>query len=210
MSDTRSESPTGPTPASRVAVLGAPGLCRTLVAGVVAAAADFEVVAEGDTDAGDLCRRADLALLDLNPQDEPATVVAALRAAAPDCAVVVLTNRPSARVLRLVLNLCVRGVVAKDVPPEEMLAQLRTVAQGRRAIDPLTAVAALDTVVNPLSEREREVAATAAKGLPSREIAAVLHLAPGTVRNHLSSLLRKTGGRNRWEAVQRAQEAGWI
>ncbi|WP_281940846.1 response regulator transcription factor [Micromonospora sp. AKA38] len=210
MNDTRSESATGPTPAIRVAVLGAPSLCRTLVAGVVAAAADFEVVAEGDPDAGGLCRRADLALLDLNPEDEPATVVAALRAAAPDCAVVVLTNRPSARVLRLVLNLCVRGVVAKDVPPEEMLTQLRAVAQGRRAIDPLTAVAALDTVVNPLSEREREVAATAAKGLPSREIAAVLHLAPGTVRNHLSSLLRKTGGRNRWEAVQRAQEAGWI
>ncbi|GAB3076201.1 response regulator transcription factor [Micromonospora schwarzwaldensis] len=191
-------------------MLGAPGLCRTLVAGVVAAAADFEVVAEGDTDAGDLCRLADLALLDLHPEDEPATVVAALRAAAPACAVVVLTNRPSARVLRLVLHLCVRGVVAKDVPPEEMLAQLRAVAQGRRAIDPLTAAAALDTAVNPLSERERQVAATAAKGLPSREIAALLHLAPGTVRNHLSSLLRKTGGRNRWEAVQRAQEAGWI
>ncbi|MFI2712351.1 LuxR C-terminal-related transcriptional regulator [Micromonospora sp. NPDC018662] len=214
MSDTRSQSPTGPAPAIRVAVLGEPGLCRTLVAGVVAAAPDFEVVVEGEACAADLCRLADpgpdLVLVDLNPEDEPATVVAALRAAVPHCAVVVLTNRPSARMLRSALRLRVRGVVAKDVPPEEMLAQLRAVAEGRRAIDPVTAVAALDTAVNPLTEREREVAAAAATGLPSREIAGSLHLAPGTVRNHLSSLLRKTGGRNRWEAVQRAQEAGWI
>lgn len=200
--------------AVRVAVLGKPGLCRTLVAGVVAAAADFEVVRECAADPDDMRRLAgshpDLVLVDLTAENEMSTVVPALRAAVPDCAVVVLTDRPTARMLRSALRLRARAVVAKDVPPEEMLARLRAVAEGRRTTDPVTALAALDTVVNPLTDREREVAAAAAKGLPSREIAALLHLAPGTVRNHVSSLLRKTGGRNRWEAVRRAQDAGWI
>ncbi|MGV9765406.1 LuxR C-terminal-related transcriptional regulator [Micromonospora tulbaghiae] len=214
MSDTPRESPPDRTPAVRVAVLGEPGLCRTLVAGVVAAASDFEVVRECGAGPDDMCRlagsRPDLVLVDLTAENEMSTVVPALRAAVPDCAVVVLTDRPTARVLRSALRLRARAVVAKDVPPEEMLARLRAVAEGRRTTDPMTALAALDTVVNPLTDREREVAAVAAKGLPSREIAALLHLAPGTVRNHLSSLLRKAGGRNRWEAVQRAQDAGWI
>ncbi|MBY8871425.1 response regulator transcription factor [Micromonospora sp. PLK6-60] len=195
-------------------MLGEPGLHRTLVAGVVAAAPGFEVVVEGEAALADLGRlpdaRPDLVLVDLTAEDEPAGVVAALRAAVPRCAVVVLTDRPTAQVLRWALRLRVCGVVAMDVPPEEMVAQLRTVADGRRSIDPLTALAALDTAVNPLSEREREVATYAAKGLRSREIAELLHLAPGTVRNHLSSFLRKAGGRNRWEAVRRAQEVGWI
>ncbi|WP_422748573.1 LuxR C-terminal-related transcriptional regulator [Micromonospora sp. WMMD1219] len=209
-----SDTPHGSAAAVRVAVLGRPGLCRTLVAGVVAAAADFEVVRECAADPDDMCRLAgshpDLVLVDLTAEDEMSTVVPALRAAVPDCAVVVLTDRPTARMLRSALRLRARAVVAKDVPPEEMLARLRAVAEGRRTTDPVTALAALDTVVNPLTDREREVAAVAAKGLPSREIAALLHLAPGTVRNHVSSLLRKTGGRNRWEAVRRAQDAGWI
>ncbi|QLQ35667.1 response regulator transcription factor [Micromonospora robiginosa] len=210
MSDTPGDS----AAAVRVAVLGEPGLCRTLVAGVVAAAAGFEVVRECDADPDDMCRlagsRPDVVLVDLAAEAEMSTVVPALRAALPDCAVVLLTDRPTARVLRSALRLRARAVVAKEVPPEEMLARLRAVAEGRRTTDPVTALAALDTVVNPLTEREREVAAAAAEGLPSREVAALLHLAPGTVRNHLSSLLRKTGGRNRWEAVQRAQDAGWI
>ncbi|MCZ7437822.1 response regulator transcription factor [Micromonospora sp. WMMC241] len=224
MSDTPPEPSAGPTSTVRVAVLGEPGLCRTLVAGVVAAAPDFEVVRECDGTAADLRRlartRPDLALVDLdlerenpedeNPEQEPWTVVAALRAAVPDCAIVVLTGRPTARVLRSALRLRARGVVAKEVPPEEMIARLRAVAEGRCTVDPVTALAALDTADNPLSDREREVATAAAKGLPSREIAALLHLAPGTVRNLLSSLLRKAGGRNRWEAVRRARDAGWI
>lgn len=200
--------------AVRVAVLGEPGLCRTLVAGVVAAAPDFEVVRECAADPDDMRRLADshpdLVLVDLTAENEMSTVVPALRAAVPDCAVVVLTNRPTARMLRSALRLRARAVVAKDVPPEEMLARLRAVAEGRRTTDPVTALAALGTVDNPLTDREREVAAAAVKGLRSREIAALLHLAPGTVRNHVSSLLRKTGGRNRWEAVQRALDSGWI
>ncbi|WP_156313211.1 LuxR family transcriptional regulator [Micromonospora sp. HK10] len=197
--------------AVRVAVVAEPGLLRTAVVAVLAATADFEVV--GQTEPGGnvpellaACRPA-LLLVDLDAVDDPAVV------SGPDvdgCAVVVLTARRTARALRRALGARVRGVVATDVPPEELVELLRTIAGGQRMIDPLTALAALDAAVNPLSEREREVAAAAAKGLPTGEIAKLLHLAPGTVRNHVSSLLRKTGARNRWEAVERAREACWI
>ncbi|WP_416905592.1 response regulator transcription factor [Micromonospora echinospora] len=50
----------------------------------------------------------------------------------------------------------------------------------------------------------------AAEGLPLKEIARRLFLAHGTVRNHLSAILRKTGSRNRMEAIRRAQREGWL
>ncbi|WP_172898363.1 response regulator transcription factor [Micromonospora rifamycinica] len=195
-------------------VVGPPGLLRTALAAVLAATPGFELAGESDPDRhlaeGVITRRPHVVLVDLDAIDDPATLTGQLHARLPECAVVVLTSRRTARVLRRALGARVRGVIAKDVPPQELLDQLRLVAEGRRAIDPVTALAALDAAVNPLNEREREVTAAAARGLSTKEIAGQLHLAPGTVRNHLSAVLRKTGARNRWEAVQRAQDAGWI
>ncbi len=42
------------------------------------------------------------------------------------------------------------------------------------------------------------------------DLAGVLHLAPGTVRNHLSAAIGKTGARTRAEAVRLAEENGWL
>ncbi|WP_253289634.1 response regulator transcription factor [Verrucosispora sioxanthis] len=50
----------------------------------------------------------------------------------------------------------------------------------------------------------------AAEGLPLKEIAHRLFLAHGTVRNHLSAIMRKTGARNRMEAVLLARRDGWM
>jgi two-component system response regulator DesR len=50
----------------------------------------------------------------------------------------------------------------------------------------------------------------AAEGIPSGEIAERLSLAPGTIRNYLSAITRKTGASNRTDAIRRAQEAGWL
>ncbi|MEU1607978.1 helix-turn-helix transcriptional regulator [Micromonospora matsumotoense] len=198
----------------RVVVVGPPGLLRTALAAVLAAAPGFELVGEGEPDHQltdrVVTRRPHVVLVDLDAIEDPAVLTGRWHARLPECAVVVLTSRRTARVLRRALGARVRGIIAKDVPPQELLDQLRLVAEGQRMIDPVTALAALDAAVNPLNEREREVTAAAARGLSTKEIAAHLHLAPGTVRNHLSVVLRKTGARNRWEAVLRAQDAGWI
>ncbi len=206
------ESAGGAPARVRVAMVADPGLLRTVLVALLDATPDFVMAGEVDPD-GDVervlaARRPDLLLIDF---DAVGAASASADAFGVDgCAVVALTARRTVRALRQALGARVRGVVAKDVPPEEMLDLLRAVARGQRMIDPLTALAALDAAVNPLSEREREVAVAAAEGLRTREIAARLYLSPGTVRNHLSMLLRKTGARNRWEAVQRARDACWI
>ncbi|WP_170839600.1 response regulator transcription factor [Micromonospora halophytica] len=200
--------------AVRVGLVAEPGLLRTLVVAVLAATPGFETVGQCDPDQDAVTAvaagRPDLVLVDLDAVEDLTVLTGRLHARLPDCAVVGLTGRRTARMLRRALRGRVRGVIGKDVPPEEFVGQLRAIADGQRMIDPQAALAALDAAVNPLTEREREVAVAAARGLPDRQIAAQLHLAPGTVRNHVSALLRKTGGRNRWEAVQRAQDAGWI
>jgi DNA-binding NarL/FixJ family response regulator len=60
--------------------------------------------------------------------------------------------------------------------------------------------------VEGLSEREREVLVLISTGATNREIAAVMHVGPETVKKHAGALYRKLGVRNRTEAAQRAAE----
>ena len=71
-------------------------------------------------------------------------------------------------------------------------------------------VAALEVAASPLTNREREVLDVVAEGHPVQEIADRLVLSAGTVRNHLSRIMAKTGARTRWEAVRIARESGWL
>jgi two-component system response regulator DesR len=61
-----------------------------------------------------------------------------------------------------------------------------------------------------LTERELEILRFAQQGLPNPRIAQLLHLAPGTVRNHLSSIYRKLDVHSRHEALQVVKDRGWM
>ena len=63
---------------------------------------------------------------------------------------------------------------------------------------------------SPLTERETDVLRAAADGAAVATIAGRVHLSPGTVRNHLSAAIGKTGAGNRSEAVQIATANGWL
>ena len=102
------------------------------------------------------------------------------------------------------------GLISKDAPPSRLADGIRRVARGERVIDPALAVAALRAPRNPLTMRELEVLRVLAMGLPSAEIAAKLDLRIGTVCNYVSTIIRKTGARNRVEAVRIAGESGWL
>jgi two-component system response regulator DesR len=99
--------------------------------------------------------------------------------------------------------------LAKEGPPERLVAAVRKVASGEPMLDPELVVSALRTH-SPLTPREAQVLSVAADGVPVREIAERLVLSPGTVRNHLSRVISKTGARTRIEAVRMAQDSGWI
>ncbi|MEV0002693.1 response regulator transcription factor [Micromonospora sp. NPDC050980] len=102
------------------------------------------------------------------------------------------------------------GFLDRDVPPERIADGIRQIADGQVVLDPELVVAALEVADNPLTTREREVLDVAADGMPVREIAQKLGVSPGTVRNHLSHIMTKTGARTRLEAVRIARESCWI
>ncbi len=81
---------------------------------------------------------------------------------------------------------------------------------GSRVIPPALAAAAWEAGADPLSERERAVLRLAEEGLPNKEIARRLSLAPGTIRNYLADAAAKLGASNRIEAGRLARSRGWL
>ncbi len=127
--------------------------------------------------------------------DGDGDVVARAVACRPDVAVIGVDSREGEEI-------AVRG---------ELQARcVRKLVRGQRFVDPEFAPAALDAGANPLTPREVEVLRLTADGTPTREIAERLCLSAATVRNHLSAITRKTGGRSRIDAVRIATESGWV
>ncbi|GGQ48418.1 response regulator transcription factor [Couchioplanes azureus] len=146
---------------------------------------------------------------DLLAAPEPG-VVDRMRLELPHCGILLLAGADAPARLSRTLDAGVRGFVDKQAGPHELAYGIRRAARGERVMDARLAVAVLAAPRNPLSARERDVLVVAASGAPSQEIAAKLHLSTGTVRNYISAILRKTGARNRLEAVRIAREAGWL
>jgi len=102
------------------------------------------------------------------------------------------------------------GFLLKDAPAAELATAIRRVHAGERVVDPALAAAALAEGASPLTTRETEVLAAARSHAAITDLAAALHLSPGTVRNHLSASIQKLGARNRAEAVEIAEQKGWL
>ena len=115
----------------------------------------------------------------------------------PDVPVLVLTTFDDARLVRELLDAGAAGFLLKDVSTDTLTDAIRQVIAGGLVLDPRVARSALSTPTPPgrpeLTEAEQAVADLVALGLPNAEIAARLHLAHGTVKNTVSSLLRKLG-----------------
>jgi DNA-binding NarL/FixJ family response regulator len=118
------------------------------------------------------------------------------------------------------------GFMLKDAPPAELLAAIRTIADGEAVLAP-TATRRLidqfapllpdpgkqqdrDAMLSKLTDRERTVFAELAAGRSNREIATELHLSEGTVKIHVGRILTKLGLRDRVQAVVLAYESGLI
>ncbi|MDK7741819.1 response regulator transcription factor [Helcobacillus massiliensis] len=155
--------------------------------------------------------RPDVLLLDIEmPGMNGLDAAAAVRAEAPGTRVLIVTTFGRPGYVKRAIAAGASGFVVKDTPPEQLSDAIRRVHAGLRVIDPTLAADSLMAPDNPLSEREVEVCRAAADGSGPAAIAAALHLSDGTVRNHLSSAIRKTGASNRYEAVRIATDNGWL
>lgn len=133
-----------------------------------------------------------------------------LREAGCTTRLIVLTTFGRAGYLRRTMEAGADGFMVKDAPVERIVDAIRRVHLGMRVVDPELAAQSLASGPNPLSEREADVLRAAARGGTSADIAARVFLSEGTVRNHLSSAIRKLGVSTRAEAVRAATDSGWL
>ncbi|HZC14244.1 MAG TPA: response regulator transcription factor [Thermoleophilaceae bacterium] len=153
----------------------------------------------------------DVALLDIEmPGGDGLSAAAALKERLPSCRVVILTTFGRAGYLRRAMESGAVGFLLKDAPASDLAAAIRRVMAGERVVDPALAAAALSEGETPLTGREREVLSASANGATIEDIAAKLYLSEGTVRNYLSTAIKKLGARNRVEAARLAEQKGWL
>jgi two-component system, NarL family, response regulator DesR len=190
-------------------------LVRGALAALLSLEDDFEVVAEvgrGDEVVAEaIAARADVALLDIEmPGIDGIAAAAALRSELPSCRVIVVTTFGRPGYLRRAMEAGASGFVVKDIPADQLSDAIRRVQAGLRVVDPALAAETLATGESPLTARERDVLVAARGGGTVADIAKLLFLTDGTVRNYLSSAIGKTGARTRVEAARVADQRGWL
>jgi two-component system response regulator DesR len=192
---------------------------QALVRGAMAALLDMEpdltVVAEvgrGDEVLGAVRDHAvDVALLDVEmPGQDGVAAARELHAAVPGCRVLMVTTFGRAGYLRQAMAAGASGFIVKDTPARQLADAVRRVHAGLRVVDPTLAAQSLAQGDSPLTDREADVLRSAREGGTVADIARDLHLSEGTVRNHLSAAIGKTGARTRAEAVRLAVDNGWL
>ena len=179
---------------------------------------DIELVAEGRRggDVAALVRRSrpDVLLLDLfiEPEFDALSAVRQLREAFPEVMICLLSAFLEPTLLHDLLQAGVCGYILKD---DDYVSQIdsiiRDLAAGQvylspQAYEALVLATRSQGKEHVLTEREVEILRLAKRGLPNPQIANSLHISPGTVRNHLSSIYRKLDVHSRHEALQIAEE----
>jgi two-component system response regulator DesR len=190
-------------------------LVRGALAALLNLEGDIQVVAEvGRGDEVVAAARehtVDVALLDVQmPGLDGIEATALLKREVPGVRVLVVTTFGRPGFVRRALQAGADGFVVKDTPARQLADAVRRVHQGLRVIDPQLAADSLAAGDSPLTERETEVLRAARDGLPVAAIAASVFLSQGTVRNHLSAAIGKTGAANRTEAIRIAEQSGWL
>ena len=98
----------------------------------------------------------------------------------------------------------------KDQPAEALAASIRAVNDGKQVVDQELATRTLGLGINPLTPREIDVLRAAEAGGTTADVARTVGLSQGTVRNHVTSAMAKTGGSSRMDAARRARDNGWL
>jgi len=205
-------------------------LVRHGIRSLLQIAGDVEVVAEADDGASGVAavraHAPDVVLLDLRmPGTDGIWALETLRAQGIEVPVLVLTTFDDDELVLRALRAGAQGYLLKDVTLEQLARAVRTLADGGTLVQPSITARLLRAVrsqgapadpaddgvlVQPLTERETEVLRLVAEGWSNREIAQALHLAQGTVKNHVSAVLLKLGARDRTRAVLRALHHGLL
>jgi DNA-binding NarL/FixJ family response regulator len=162
--------------------------------------------------------RPDIILMDVQmPKLNGVEATAAICREWPEAKIIILTTFDRDDYVFQGVRAGARGYLLKDVPATQLIATINLVNTGETLIQPEIASRALRTALHapgelaePLSEREREILVLLAQGVPNKEIAGKLHIAEGTVKNHVTNILGKLQAQNRTQAADIARRRGLI
>lgn len=204
-------------------------LLRTGFRMVLGAEEDLDIVGEaGDgAEAVDLSRRLlpDVVLMDIRmPRMDGVAATRAIIDARLPVRVLILTTFDLDEYVVGALRAGASGFLAKDVPAEDLVTAIRTVAAGEAVVAPRILKRLLDRfadslpdpaatpprAIGVLTDREREVLVQVARGLSNAEIARVLTVSETTIKTHVGHVLTKLGLRDRVQAVVLAYETGLV
>lgn len=214
-------------------------LVRALLRDIVGSQPDIDIVAEAaDVDEGIAISRDLMPAVILLDTELPISVmvpaIQRLKRECPGSQIVLLGQAASDDELFAALQAGVAARVLEDARPSELLRTIRAAAGGEYLIDEAVAarpavarrvleafwdssllgeVAAGDlgtTAFAPLSARETEILQAIAQGLTNKGVAEQLSISEATVKNHVTSILRKLAVNGRTQAVLFALKQNWI
>jgi len=204
----------------RVVIADDQGLVREGIQRLLELSGRVEVVgeaADGEAAVAVVQRtRPDVLLLDIRmPALDGVGVLRCLGSSAPPTLVLTTFDDPEISYQAIVAG--ARGYLLKNVRSTSLLQAIEALAAGGTYFQPAFGETARQRLASPSSEetasltdRETEVLRLMAAGQSNREIGTMLHMAEGTVKNHVSSILGKIGVRDRTRAVLAALERGLI
>ena len=191
-------------------------LVRAGLRSLLGAAADVEIVGEaGDgLEAQEIVASTspDVVLMDLSmPVLDGVSATRALRTDHPSVRVVVLSSFSDQARVRDAIAAGATGYVLKDSTPQELLAAVRSAAEGHAPLDPRVAGALLPRADAPvpadqLSQREQQVLRLAAQGMANKQIGRALGITERTVKVHLGNVFRRIGVADRTSAAMWARD----
>jgi DNA-binding NarL/FixJ family response regulator len=218
----------------RILIVDDHALFRAGIVNVLAREKDFEVVGEAaDGRAAIEAANAlspNIVLMDLSlPQPGGIETTQRIRRELPATAVVVLAADEDEESLFASIKAGAAAFLIKDVSPEDLVMVIRRVSKGEFLINdkvfskPAVASRVLkefrelavygqeaQPIFAPLSPREVEILDNIAQGMTNKQVAYALSISEQTVKNHMSSILRKLAVNDRTQAVVYAMRQGWI
>jgi DNA-binding NarL/FixJ family response regulator len=217
----------------KIVIADQQALFRQGVSSILHKTGDIEVSGQASTDQELLSAlnsvSPDVALIDINlssvnKQDLAKTV----KQLYPSVAVILLTVQTTDDELFLAIKSRASGYLSRNVSPDELIATIRRAARGEHPINdnlishPTVADKVLqqfrdfswgkgaEAYVSPLTPRETEILTHMAQGHLNKQIATMLNISEQTIKNHITSILRKLDANARTQAVVTAIKMGLI
>jgi len=217
----------------KVCIISPQSLFRQGVQHSLADVSDIEIISEAEADDEALSAvessLPDVVMVDIDtPSENGLKLARQVRQRLPNIGVIVLTSNPDDDQLFQAIKAQAAAYLSKDVTADELVNTVKRTAKGEHPINesfvshPKVAEQVLhhfrdlplgqgaESIISPVTAREQEILNYMAKGYLNKQIALALDISEQTVKNHVTSILRKLNANARTQAVVEAIKHGLV